>query len=291
MNAVDRYLVELEASLRIRGPQRRRLLTECHDHLTDASDAYGPDEAVRRFGAISDVVRAFEIEVAVRRARSATLLTAVAVLAIGASTLMMVNAAEKGLSAPPAWAVVFFVSAQTAAVSMVLALLRAAAVRDAIGTPAEVSLLCRRNWVALAFAGLTMFAAGAAVAGDTAAWRILLGPALAVLAGAALLRAGLVARRHRSREDRAVHEPLADLATVVRRAVPAGLTRPGVILAPVLFVSAVAAFWWSYRDDHGTAAGAAVAAGVEAAAVLAGFVLLGPALGLYERRGRTPQRS
>lgn len=67
------------------------------------------------------------MEIAVRRARAATLLAAAGVLGTGASTLVMVHGTSGGLAAPLAWAVVFFASAQTSAAAMALALLRAAA--------------------------------------------------------------------------------------------------------------------------------------------------------------------
>ena len=293
MNAAASYLRELEAALHVRGPGRRRFLVECRDHLADASEAYGPDEAVRRFGPIAEVVRGIEVEVAVRRARVATLLVAAAVVAVAASTVMMLDATDASRSAPVAWAVVFFGSAQTAAAATFLALLRAAAMRAEEGTPAELALLCRRNGVALVFSALTMFAVGAAVPGDTAAWRILLGPLSAVVAGMALVRAYAPARRHRGDEERVVHPPLADLMSAARLSpivgTPAWSTRPGAVLAPALFVCTIAAAWWGYHDDHGTAADAAAAAGIEAACLLAGFALLGPILGLFARSRSTTE--
>lgn len=293
MNAVDRYLDELGAVLRVRGRRRRRFVQECRDHLVDASAAYGADVAVRRFGTAADVARGFEVEVAVGRARAATVLVTAAVLAVGASTLVMVNAAAPNVSAPIAWRVVFFAAAQSAAVAMVLALLRAAALRSEAGTPAEVALLCRRGWLALGSAALTMFAAGGGVPGQAAAWRIVLGPVVAVVAATALVRAGRLARRHGSGHERAVRAPLVDLVSLARgtAAVPAPqwVARPSLILVPSLPASAVAAFWWSYLD-HGTAPGSAAVAGVEAACVLVGFVALGRPLGLYPMPHR-PRRS
>ncbi|HJQ05308.1 MAG TPA: hypothetical protein VJ872_07680 [Nocardioides sp.] len=266
MNAVDRYVADLAAALHVRGQARRRILAECRDHLADASAVHGPDEAVRRFGPVADVVAGFEVEVAVRRAQAATWLTAAGVAGIGASTLAVVHATDNGLTAPVAWAVVFFASAQTSAVALLLAVLRAVLMRHETGSAAAVSLLCRRNGVALGFAALTMFAAGAAVPGQTSAWRILAGPAIGVLASAALLRAGRLARRQRDREGaEAQPTPRWDL-----------------LLAPTMVLSAFGAYWWSYLD-HGTVSGSFVTAGIEAACVLTGFVLLRRPLGLVGR--------
>ncbi|GAB3858014.1 hypothetical protein GCM10028801_17320 [Nocardioides maradonensis] len=287
MSAVDSYLGELEAALRVRGERRRRFLAECRDHLADAAAVAGADEAVRRFGPALDVARAFEVEVAVQRARAATVLTTGGVLGIALSTLALIHAADGGLAAPVAWAVVFFVSAQTSAVATALALLRAAAMRDEVGTPADVALLCRRGRVALAFAALTMLASGAGVPGQTDAWRLLAGPALGLLAALALARASHLARRHRDDADASVRSPVADLAAVARRtaaAVPQWTPRPALLLPPTAVLGAVGAFWWSYLDDHGTAGGALAAAVVEATCVVLGFVALGRPLGLYARR-------
>ena len=266
MNAVDRYLHELASALHVRGRARRRILAECRDHLLDATEAHGPDEAVRRFGPVADVVAGFEVEVAVRRAQAATWLTAAGVAGIGASTLAVVHATDNGLTAPVAWAVVFFASAQTSAVALLLAVLRAVLMRHETGSSAAVALLCRRNAMALGFAALTMFAAAAAVPGQTSAWRILAGPAIGTLAAFALVRAGRPARRQRDRTAAEVQPT----------------PRWSLLLAPTTVVSAVGAYGWSYLD-HGTASGSLVTAGIEAACVLAGFVLLRRPLGLVAR--------
>lgn len=291
MNPVETCLGELEAALRLRGRRARRFLTECRDHLVDASEAAGAEEAVRRFGPVPDAVAAFEVEVAVQRARTAAALTAVGVLGIGLSTLALIHASDRGATAPAAWIVVFFASAQVAAVATALALVRAAAMRHEAGTPADVGLLCRRSRVALAFAAVTLLAAGAAVPGRTDAWRLLAGPALGALAALALARAGHLARRHRDGTEASVRAPLADLAMVARRtatALPQWTLRPTLLVAPAAVLSAGAAFWWSYLDDHGTASGAVVAAGVEATCVVLGFVTLGRPLGLSAAPHRRP---
>ncbi|WP_344778996.1 hypothetical protein [Nocardioides panacisoli] len=196
---------------------------------------------------------------------------------------MMIQAADPGVSAPPGWAVLFFASAQTTAVAVLLAGLRAVAMRDEGGTPADVMLLCRRNSVALGFALVTMFAAGGGVTGSTDVWRILLGPATAAIASIALVRAARLARPHRQDRARTVRAPLDDLTRLARRTAgdrPARgrLSRPSVILVATTLVAAGGAFWWNHLD-HGTTAGSGVAAGIESACVLAGFALLGPVLG------------
>lgn len=194
MTAVDDFIHELESALRVRGRAPRRLLIECQSHLAESSAAFGDDEAVRRFGSATDLARAFELEVAARRVRVATAASAAGVLVVGGSALAMINAADAHASAPAGWAVVFFGAAQVSAVSLILALLRAGAMRGESVTPADVVLLCRRNAAAIGFALLAMFAVGAAIPGQTAAWRILAGPVCAAIALASVVRARSLAR-------------------------------------------------------------------------------------------------
>jgi hypothetical protein len=203
----------------------------------------------------------------------------------------MLNAADPRASAVAVWSVVFFACAQTAGVSTLLATLRAAAMRSGPATPAEVALLCRRNVVALLFAALTLIAAGGAVPGHTSAWRVLLGPAVALVAAAGVLRARALARRIDKDSPRAVRAPLVDLLMAIRRS--GAITQQTmssssiVLLGPTVVLAAGAAFVWDHLD-HGSLSNSVAAAGMEAALTLAGFVLLGSALGL---RGSRSQRS
>jgi hypothetical protein len=287
MSAVDEYLQQLEAALRVRGRARRRLLAECRDHLADAGAVQGHEEAVRRFGTAADMARSLDTEVVVRRGLRATLASVVGVLAVGASAWAIVNGADPHASAVVAWAVVFFACAQTAAVSAFLAALRAAAIRREPATPAGVALLCRRNATALAFALATLFAAGAAVPGHTSAWKVLSGPAIAAVAATSVLRSRSLARKLDTRTSRIVQAPLTDLLTVARRSSsasgPAASSRSIALLGPTVAVATVAAFLWDHLD-HGTLASSVAAAGIEAALTVAGFLLLGPALGLRAAR-------
>ncbi len=291
MTAVDRFLGELEAALHVRGRVRRRLVAECRDHLCESGAVCGPEEAVRRFGTATDLARAYEKEVAARRTIRATAVTVAGVLAVGASVLMMVHAADPRASAPLVWAVVFFGAAQTSAAALVLAVLRAAAMRGEVSTPADVALLCRRNATALGFALLTMFAVGAALPGHTAAWKVLAGPVMALVAAASVAHARSLAHQMEPRPGRIVRAPWVDAALLANRFVPV----PGfvwrlpaaAVLVPTVLAAMVAAFAWDLLD-YGTVAGSGGAAGVEAALTIAGFMLLGHSLGLrpaLSRRG------
>jgi hypothetical protein len=163
-------------------------------------------------------------------------------------------------------------------------LLRAAALRRGEAAPVDVALLCRRNGIALAFALIAMFAAGAAVPGQAPAWKILVGPVIALLAAVSVVRARWLARKLDSQLPFVVREPVTDALVVARRwlggSIPVWSVRSSVVLAPTAALAAVAAFAWGLTDDQGTVASSLVAAGIEAALTVAGFLVLGPLLGL-----------
>jgi hypothetical protein len=269
-------------SIRAVGPA-----AEYRAQLADDVAAHGDDEAERRFGPAAKVAESFDTEHAIRRAARATITTVVGVLAVGASAIALLNGTDARASAVVVWAVVFFASAQTAGVCMLLAVLRAAAMRHRSATPADVALLCRRDGAALAFSALALFAAGAAVPGNAPAWSILTGPAVAVLAALLVWRARSLARKLDSRPCRTVRAPMTDLLAIIRPSDTAdGATEhsPFVrLLAPTVAVAAVAAFTWDHFD-HGSVGSSLAAAGTEAVLTVAGFLLLGPVLGLFPAR-------
>ena len=210
-----------------------------------------------------DASRAFET--ARRRSVEATVASAVGVLALALSALVMLNAVDPRSSAPTAWAVAFFASAQVAAVALGLAVLSAAGLRRRTGTPADLVLLCRRNGVALSASFVAVFAVGAALPGEASAWVVLGGPALAALAAVAVGRSWVLARRLDRSEDATNRLRLAAVTVVVAVA-----------------LAAAAAFAWDLLD-HGTVAESLSAAGVEVGLALAGLVALGRPLGLGRR--------
>jgi hypothetical protein len=288
MSEVDDYLQQLATALHVRGRARRRLLSECRSHLADASAVYDVEEAVRRFGDAGALARSFDTEIAVRRGLRATVASVLGVLGVGVSALAIVHAAEANVSAVVVWAVAFFACAQASGVCALLAVLRAVAMRRGPATAADGVLLCRRNGAALAFALLTLVAAGGAVPGHASAWKVLVGPVVAVLATASIVRSRSLARRIDPDAPQAVQAPLADLRVVARRSARtssrAGSSSSILLLAPTLVNAAAAAFVWDHQD-HGNLANSAAAAGIEAALTVAGFLLLGPVLGLRPTRG------
>jgi hypothetical protein len=284
MSAVDDYLRQLQGLLHVRGPMRRRVLGECGDHLRDASAQYGPNESVRRFGPAQEIAASVNTEVAARRAQRATAATAVGVLAVGASTLSLLHASGDGATAPVGWAVLFFAAAQVAALCTVLGVLQAIACRRQPSTAQEVALLCRRNGCALLAAGITMVAAGGAVPGRGWAVLLLAGPVLGVLAALGVLSARLIIRGHPAARQPLVCSPVHDLATL--SGIPLPGLRPTRLLLLTVAVAAAAAFLWDHQD-HGTPASALTTASIQAALVVLGFLILGPALGLRQSHRRT----
>ena len=282
MSLIDAYLGELAAALRAGGRQRRRCLEECRQHLLDAAAERGEAEAVRAFGPAAAIAAELDTEIATRRGLRATTLAAAGVLVTGASTLALIHAAQPGASAPTAWAVVFFIAAQVAGTAAALACAQALAQRAAPVAPSELALLARRNLTALVAAGVTMFAAGAALPGHGSAVALLAGPVVACAGIAAVLRARRLTRRLDGARGVTSHSPLDDLARLVHSArVPQLGTGP--LLAAVTALAAVGAF---ARDtaEHASAGGAATTAGIEALAVVVCFLVLGRPLGLWPER-------
>lgn len=281
MTPIDDYVAELAAALHARGLARRRFLRECRDHLADAAATRGDAEALRAFGPAVEIAAAFDAEVAARRGVRTTFASVVAVLATGGSTLALIHASSRHASAPTLWATCFFVGAQLAAVGGGLALMQALVQRRSPARPAEVLLLCRRNGCALVAAGLTMFSAGAALPGHGSALALVAGPALVCVALLGVLRSWRLARRLEHPGTAPFRPPLEDLGQLTRLRVPQ--LDPRRLLALTTAVASVCAFLRD-RGEHAAVGQALVTAGMEAAAVVGCFLVLGRTLGI--RRGR-----
>jgi hypothetical protein len=277
VTTVDRYVTELGGALHVRGAARRRFLRECHDHLADAAAERGQEEALRAFGPPSAIAAAFDAEVAAQRGVRSTFATAAGVLATGGSTLALLHASSPDAIAPAFWAISFFVAAQLAGLTAGLALVQALVLRRSTMPPADVMLLARRNGCALVAAGVTMLSAGAAVPGQGSAALILAGPALVSVAIVAVLRARSLARRLDGSCAGAARPPLEDLGRLIRLPLPSLDARR--LLLVTTCVAAAAAFVRD-RAEQAPVSDAFVAAGIEGTAVVACFLVLGPALGL-----------
>lgn len=281
MSSIERYVGEVAAALRVRGRARRRFLRECRDHLTDAAAEHGAAEAIRAFGPARAIATAFDEEVAVRRGIRATVASTAGVVATGVSTLALIHGSDPKAAAPGWLAAAFLICAQVAAVAIALAAVQALALRRSVAHAADMSLLARRNACALIAAGATMFAAGAALTGRGSAPLLLAGPLLACLAVVQVLRARAFARRLDGARAPVLRPPLDDLASLsgLRLPSPSGAQ----LLAFTTVVAAAGAVIRDRGDEHATLGAAFVAGGIEALAVVAGFALLGPALGLRQR--------
>ena len=280
MSTVDQYVTDLGAALHVRGAARRRFLGECRDHLADAAVERGEHEAVRAFGPPREIAAAFDAEIAARRGVRSTFATAAGVLATGGSTLTLIHAASRTATAPVWWAIAFFVAAQVAGLAMGLALVQALVLRRSTMAAADVALLARRNGCALVAAGVTIFSAGAAVPGRGSAVLILAGPMLVGVAMVAVLRARALARRLDGARALAVRPPLQDIGRLV--GLPVASLDARRLLLLTTCIAAAAAFLRD-RIEQGTVSEALVTAGIEATAVVACFLALGPALGLRRR--------
>jgi hypothetical protein len=290
VNETERYLADLAAELRTTGRLRRRFLEECAGHLADAAAEHGEHAAVARFGPAAQVAAALDAETATRRGLRATALAAAAVGTTAFSTLALIHSATPGPTAPALLAALFFVSAQVSAVAVTCAVVQAVAHRRERLSPPSLALLARRNAAALVAAGLTMFAAGAALPGKGSPAALLAGPLLALAALVAVARARQLARRLPGGRARVAHSPVAD---VFGLPLPAVVVRLVAWLDPVRYpargcavVAALAALGALERDlgEGASFAGASATGLVELAAVVACFAALGPALGL--RAGR-----
>ena len=280
MTAVADYLQDLDHRLRVRGRARNRFLHECRDHLLDASTTYGEHEAIRRFGPAEHVADEFDLDMVDKRSVHSAVMAVIAVLALGVSTVALINAADPHASAVPVWAVIFFGAAQAAGVSVVLAVVQLSAQRRREASPSDVALLARRSSWGLLFALLTLVAGAGAVPGHGAGLPVLVGVSLAMLAAILMIRTRMLLRRFGD-GHRLVRSPLADLGMALGKRVvdpsPAGL------LLTTVAVAVMAAFVWD-QLDFGTLASSLTAAVVEAVLIVLGFLVLGPSLGLRASR-------
>ena len=281
MSTIDDYLRELQQLLHVHGPIRRRVLSECRDHLADASAQYGPREAIARFGTVQQIAASLNTEAAARRVRYATAATALGVMAVGGSTLELLHSSDRAATTPIGWAIAFFAASQTAALCVVLALLGAAGLKAGSATTQDIVLLCRRNGCALLASALTMFAAAGAVPGHGSALLLLAGPILAAIAGLSVLSTRAIIRGLPTDSAPLNRSPLNDVSILTGLALPD--LRPTHLLLLTVTLASGAAFVWDHQD-HGTITSGLTSASVQATLVVLGYLLLGPALGLRTRQ-------
>lgn len=247
MNPVDEYLHQLTNALRVRGTPRRRFVRECLDHLTEATAQVGTEAAVRAFGPAGQIAASFDAAVAARRGARSTAITAIAVLATGSSALALIQGAAPDAGAPLWLAGLFFVAAQLAAVSAGLGAIQGLGMRRLPAAPEALALLARRNACALLAAGVTLFAAGAALPGHGSAVAILAGPVLLGVGAVAVIRARRLARKLPGTRQRIIRPPADDLTNLVPFPLPLPAVAMSQLLAATTVCTAAGAFVW----DHG----------------------------------------
>jgi hypothetical protein len=218
---------------------------------------------------------------ATRRSLVAAWTTIAGVIATGGSTLALIHAAHPSAHAPVAWAVVFFASAQVAAVCTALVLLQALRIsRSSDVAGADLALLCRRCGLAFVATGFTMLAAGGAASGQASPVVLIGGPALACLGAALTLRARAAVRRLEGARRSAHCSPYADLSALT------GLRIPAAGPLAIAALAAVGAFLRDRGEAGATSAGSLGVAGIELALVLGAYLSLRGPLGLRQLRPR-----
>ena len=294
MNEIDRWLTELRRDLRVGGAARRRIVAECAEHLRESAARHGETEAVARFGRPAEIAEGFNVELGAHRSRWATVFAAIALVAAAAATIHLAHEGPQHLEAPWPVALVFFVAAQVAAVALGSAVAQAVRWRTRTASPGELVLQSRRTAVAVVAGALTLGAAAVSVTGGSdVGWVVAGGFVLLAGAGWAALRA----RRLLGAATPSPVTPLDDAAALLASVPLAGALAARVrdLLDPVrhplrccALVAALAASAAFARNqgERGATAGQSLAlAAIEAGAVVACFVVLGPPLGLRASRG------
>jgi hypothetical protein len=305
---IDDYLAELLAHLRLPERRRRRIAAEVEDHLAcTAADLHADGlpaqeaerEAIRRFGSAGELARTFLEQEAARAGRSAG--WAGAALAFVSGVLMLGAPGSAVFRGDFPLGVVPFVLGQVALVAGGLTLARAwlGGAHGRLRGP-RLALVLRGTLVVLSCAGIgLLFGAGRGL--TEARW----GPghwvplgALAVASAATAIVQARAARRARAtpaaRPPDAEHPDSArhDLIAPVLQAL--GLARHPWRAALAISAAAGVALAAAHGLTEGglsthhllrQLAGGAIIAGVEAAAALLGFAVLGRYLGLRSGTG------
>lgn len=298
MTQIDTYVAELEACLRVGGRARRRILTEVRDHLDDAitdRERLGEDagDAVRRaldaFGPARALATQLNAETGTRAMRRAPLVAFVAGVAVFAG-LLVAGKLQPHPAVPVrailATQVSFFVAVlafQVAVVAGICAASRALAVSRIPAACGDDRAFVRRC------ATISTSALGVAATG----WAITLGLALnrltdpnraaavvggVIMIGAAAAAIATTCRLRVNPSDDATDAQLdpGGLFGLTERFIELVRHRPVVSCTAAAALSA----WPAMAHAETTFTGALPWGVIQAATVIAAFVVLGPALGL-----------
>lgn len=307
---ISEYLDRLDRELRLKRAPRRRMLAEAEDHLRscaeELAETMSPEEAARtaveRFGAAAVVARRFAQTVASRTARWSVVWASLALVLYGLATIAFAATAAPEFADFPQGAPTTL-AGQVAAAVLAITAIRAlrwrrehvlpedrmrliangcviASAALFIGLLSEAAVALTRPagvlpWseapLVLALFALSAVAAGTASAVSVAAWAR--SSTLAAVPGG------------ESEPDLTLGADLAELFPSLRRVGELTSTRPRLLvggLAAFAF-SAVAASQWVAADvpQHASIVLPGLVLGVaEVAAIVAGYALLGRALGI-----------
>jgi hypothetical protein len=315
--AIEEYLDQLDAELRVNRVPRRRLLAEVEDHLrtsateldADAGSEEAEHRAVARFGAAATVARGFAMVVAATSARRSTYWLGLAFSTYAAACLLFAFTASSEFAdfpqgAPSALAL------QVAAVAFALSLVRSLRWRRSTNTPEDRIRFLANGAVIGAAALAAGLASEAAIALTRPAgvlpWQDL--PIVAVAFGVAVgasLVAGLSAAAAAFRTSTLAAVPGAQtvapgslppvvddigaLVPTTRRPVAAVFGRPAFLVSTLAGAAVVGVFIGQVAGrpfaHHASIVLPALAlAAFEALCVIVGYLTLGRSLGLRRDR-------
>lgn len=299
---IDDFLAELDTRLRVSRRARVRILAEVRDHLDDsvehlrASDPQSQsalDEAIRAFGPAAAVATQFNAAAGTRAMRRGTGVAFVSGVLVAAGFLVAAVTQPRPRAASGATFAVqasFFGAAlafQVASVAGARAASRVLAVGRAAAAAIEDRLLVRRcamicvgalSVAAVAWASCVGLAARSLVHPNRVT--LVVGPA--VMIGAVAVAIALLAKLDINPLAEATDErsPRAGSAVLGERTVSIVQRHPVALCAAFAALSGLAAM--SHAET--TAVGSLPWGVLQAAAVVLGFAVLGPPLGLRERR-------
>ncbi|MGH3081814.1 MAG: permease prefix domain 1-containing protein [Gaiellaceae bacterium] len=290
------YLRELDEELRLKRAPRQRLLVEARDHLRSAADellldgrspAEAEHEAVARFGAAAEVARRFAHAAASSSARTAIFWTGLSFVAYTVTALLFVAAAPVWLRDFPQGAA-SMLALQVAAVAVAVTAVRALRWRRALILDEE-RLRLVANGALIATLAVGAGAAAELVVALTRPAAAPWGDAWALIAGFGLvsvvsLSAVLVATANYARvgaldslqarpapdETPTLADDIAAVAPLLGAQAHAALRRPGVTCTAL----ALAAFAAVVLMQP-LVVGSLVLGGLEATAVVVGYLALG----------------
>jgi hypothetical protein len=296
MNNVDRFLDDFNAALRTGRRYRARAVAEIREHLADAVEMYSaaghpnPDHlAVAAIGTPVGLADRFNAEAATRRLLRTPWWAGVALAALAGGVLIpLFGRTPRPVVAAPAFAQIVFFAATLAAQVAVVALGRGVSLavalrRDPHPAQADETMFGRAIQVSIAASAAT--AVGWVGALLTAAHRGAISGGSTLVAGIVVIAIGVisaafvVAQRTRitnTAETRKSVAPSPGSLFVGERII--GFVRLHPITAAVAtsVLAAAMAMWHAET----TLSGSLVWGFAEIGAVVAGFLLLGPLLGL-----------